>query len=403
MPIDLTALAQSAIGTAVNGGLNSIGQAIANKNQYKYWERAYDKQRKDALADRAYNENILRNSAGIERNSKVMAGLNPALAQGQVQLAGIDTNSVNGINFGNYNPFGQSRFGDYLSANSLLSSQAANLSADTKKKNAETKKTQTDTEYTNEQLDVYRRTKTALIAQADQTLTNMRLSGQLTKTQAENIKRGFKLLDANTNNVLAQTDRLKKLTPKELSQLDAAIANLKAQTTKTGLESQALKYENVLRSLGIVPGNDVWSNLLGSAMMGKTSEVVTQFISQVFDGFIAGFRSLGDKFKEGTGNSGHPIFSEEGFDENIYNRHKPQRYVRFEKQKNGDVKEVIYWRRYNYKEGRWNNYERAKTQNVRKGIRFPNGLFGTKIVKPGDAVYDWWKKHGGKHYFKYAY
>ena len=96
MPIDLTALAQSAIGTAVNGGLNSIGQAIANKNQYKYWERAYDKQRKDALADRAYNENILRNSAGIERNSKVMAGLNPALAQGQVQLAGIDTNSVNG-------------------------------------------------------------------------------------------------------------------------------------------------------------------------------------------------------------------------------------------------------------------------------------------------------------------
>ena len=134
MPIDLTALAQSAIGTAVNGGLNSIGQAIANKNQYKYWERAYDKQRKDALADRAYNENILRNSAGIERNSKVMAGLNPALAQGQVQLAGIDTNSVNGINFGNYNPLGQSRFGDYLSANSLLSSQAANLSADTKKK-----------------------------------------------------------------------------------------------------------------------------------------------------------------------------------------------------------------------------------------------------------------------------
>ena len=121
MPIDLTALAQSAIGTAVNGGLNSIGQAIANKNQYKYWERAYDKQRKDALADRAYNENILRNSAGIERNSKVMAGLNPALAQGQVQLAGIDTNSVNGINFGNYNPFGQLLVGIFCVGLSLLS------------------------------------------------------------------------------------------------------------------------------------------------------------------------------------------------------------------------------------------------------------------------------------------
>lgn len=344
--------------------ISAIGQGIGNSNSFKNWQKTYNIQRRDALADRAYQENLLRHSAEIDKHSKQMAGINPVLGMGNgnIPLASVPISQSNGTSLPNSNPLASfSDFGNQFLQASLLDSQKENLDSASAKNRADASKTATDTQQAKEALDVYRKTKTSLIAQADAALQQMLADKQLKQEQVENIRRGYKVLDANTDNIMAQTERLKQLTPLEQSELLQKINNLKAATNKTQLESAAVGYENVLRRLGIVPGNDIWSNLLGSAMMGKTGEVVSQFLTQMVNGFTSGLTTIFDTVRQGYEYS-KPVLSSEGFDQHVYNLHKPRHLMRFERTRQGNIKPVVYWQRYNYKTGTYGPLERAKNQ-----------------------------------------
>lgn len=344
--------------------ISAIGQGIGNSNSFKNWQKTYNIQRRDALADRAYQENLLRHSAEIDKHSKQMAGINPVLGMGNgnIPLASVPTAQSNGSMLPNSNPLASfSDFGNQFFQASLLDSQKENLDSSSAKNRADASKTATDKEQAQEALEVYRKTKNSLIAQVDATLQQMLADKQLKQEQVENIRRGYKVLDANSDNILAQTERLKKLTPKELEELTQKINNLKAATNKTQLEAAAVGYENVLRRLGIVPGNDVWSNLLGSAMMGKTSTVVSNFLTQLANGFTTAITKIND-----VRDKVEPVVSKKGFDKYVYNTHKPYATIVFDGK---SPRGTIYWHTYDYRRGRWNKF-RAKNQNPSGTIRW---------------------------------
>ena len=348
--------------------ISAIGQGIGNSNSFKNWQKTYNIQRRDALADRAYQENLLRHSAEIDKHSKQMAGINPVLGMGNgnIPLASVPTSQSNGTFLPNTNPLAPfADFGNQFFQASLLDSQKENLDSQSAKNRADASKTSTDEQQAKEALDVYRKTKTSLIAQADAALQQMLADKQLKQEQVENIRRGYKVLDANTDNIMAQTDRLKKLTPKEQDLLLQKINNLKAATNKTQLEAAAVGYENVLRRLGIIPGNDIWSNLLGSAMMGRTGEVVSKFIVQLVNGFTSGLSTIFDTVRKGY-ESSKPVLSMEGFDKYVYNTHKPYATIVFDGK---SPRGTIYWHTYDYRRGRWNKF-RAKNQNPSGTIRW---------------------------------
>lgn len=342
--------------------ISAIGQGIGNSNSFKNWQKTYNIQRRDALADRAYQENLLRHSAEIDKHSKQMAGINPVLGMGNgnIPLASVPTAQSNGAMLPNTNPLTSfSDFGEQFAQAYLLDSQKENLDSASAKNRADASKTATDNEQAQEALDVYRKTKTSLIAQSDAVLQKMLADKQLTQEQVENIRRGYKVLDANTDNILAQTDRLRKLTPLELSELTQKINNLKAATNKTNLESAATAYENQLRRLGIIPGNDIWSNLLGSAMMGQTGVVVSSFITQLVNGLSKAITTISD-LPNSSDNAPvvNQLLTQKGFDKFVYNRHEPYMTIKY----NGDGTSTLYWHTYDYKRKRWNKFP-SKSQN----------------------------------------
>lgn len=372
----------------LGNAFSALGQGFANTDSFRNWQKTYNIQRQDALADRAYQENLLRHSAEIDKHSKQMAGINPVLGlgNGNLPIASAPIAQSNGTMLPNSNPLASfSDFGNLFAQSSLLDSQKENLDSASAKNRADASKTATDAEQAKEALDVYRKTKTSLIAQADAVLQQMLADKKLKLEQVENIRRGYKVLDANTDNIMAQTDRLKKLTPLEQSQLLQKINNLKAATNKTQLEAAAVGYENVLRRLGIVPGNDIWSNLLGSAMMGQTGEVISRFIYQMVNGLTSGLSAIFDNAKKGFDMS-KPILSSEGFDQHVYNMHKPRHLMRFECKKNGQIVPVVYWQRYNYKTGSYGPLERSKSQFF-NSFR-PRSFVGRNfVVKRGSRTY----------------
>lgn len=254
--------------------IGAVGSLFGNRAQRKYNEQMYERQRQDALADRAFENTY--NSPAEQMKRLQSAGLNPNLVYGHGQAVG-ESVKTRGSDTGSYNP---SNPGDSLSrlsgslmdiydialkeaqtdnvraATEVSKMQAVNTAADTAQKMASTGKLGVDTDIARKNLQY-----------ADDVIS--------TSLEASKASTAKTLVDTQVN--LDQNERQRLLTNQSLAKGVEEILNLRASRAKTQDERneinariKVLANDNTLRELdiqlrkmGINPGDPAYMRMAG--------------------------------------------------------------------------------------------------------------------------------------------
>ena len=328
--------------TLAGGLLGMFGQSSANSSQYNNWLKSYRRQRADALADRQYNEWLMRNSALIERESKLRAGINPAMGNGNIQTISNPTNNVSGNDFGNYNPFAGFQAGlANLSQNMMIASQIKNTDANTKKTEADTNKTVTDTEKVRLEIDQFKKTFDTVVDTAKQNLNNLKLQGQLTDEQIKKTSKEIDALQVSMNLTDEQIKRIKDMTPVEISQMKANIVGILSGASLNKQQAYGVALENQLKGIGIYPGADWLTNFIMMSKKGEVGNILTGLISGVVDGIVKLYNKVKDAYDDSPLKGPHVVARAR---DDFFGTNQPYRsyYV------NNSGRVTIYDWKYNY-------------------------------------------------------
>lgn len=301
----------------VNTGLGMVSSLFGNSAkdkaqeraaqlQFENWQKTYNIQRKDALAD--YDRNLkdqrqlMIDQAGLQRQGMEAAGLNPAQGQGSISLGGASVNDVRSSD-GSYNPVtrdAMTNFGQYIADAFDPAKQAmiANTIAQTHKLDMETKKGATEIELL--QYDLKKREATfaeevqalrdqfssiASKALADaylpqkeyysiqQLITAVDITKNELKLSNINVKFASKMKRAEYNKLLAEVDNLKSL--KNLNDANSSLVNVKKGFAELGIDISSH-----------------YGSLLGPLMSGKGKEIAESALQTLSGFFGAMLRNL---------------------------------------------------------------------------------------------------------------
>lgn len=305
----------SSVGDALGGGLVNTGlgfasslfgnaakdaaQARAAQLQFENWQKTYNIQRKDALAD--YDRNLkdqrqlMIDQAGLQRQGMEAAGLNPAQGQGSISLGGANVNDVRSSD-GSYNPVtrdAMTNFGQYIADAFDPAKQAmiANTIAQTHKLDMETKKGATETELL--QYDLKKREATfdeevqALRDQFSSIASKALADTYLPQKEYWAIEQLINEVDITKNKLkLSNIDveYAREMKKAEWNKLQAEVDNLKSSKDLNDANSSLIKVKKGFAELGIDISSH-YGSLLGPLMSGKGKEIAESAL-QTLSGFF---------------------------------------------------------------------------------------------------------------------
>lgn len=302
---------------AVNTGLGMVSSLFGNaakdkaqeraaQLQFENWQKTYNIQRKDALAD--YDRNLkdqrqlMIDQAGLQRQGMEAAGLNPAQGQGSISLGGANVNDVRSSE-GSYNPVtrdAMTNFGQYIADAFDPAKQAmiANTIAQTHKLDMETRKGATETELLrydlekreltfNEEVQALRNQFSSIASKAlaDGYLSQKEYyATEQLKTAVDITKNELKLSNINV-------EWARKMKKAEWNKLKAEVDNLKSLEDLNDANAALVKVKKGFAELGIDISSH-YGSLLGPLMSGKGKEIAESALQTLSGFFGAMLRTL---------------------------------------------------------------------------------------------------------------
>jgi len=288
MPLPLLPLI-GAGASLIGSGINALSQSSTNRSQLNFSREMYERQRKDALTDTAFQNEY--NSPAATMARLKAAGLNPNLIYGQgTQAAGTSAQTRSASPPG-YNPQAPK-----IDASGV---QVALMQMyDLQKTQAETNKIEAMTKLLQEQAGLP-------TAQKALTHANIGLIGANTERQKFEVEKGKSILPLSLEAMQSQikktnADTTYTLDQNERSQLASAtsfataienILSMRANRAKTYAEKRnleetlkLLKQDGILkaadiklRELGINPGDPAWVRLGAQALQSKPMDKLNTY------------------------------------------------------------------------------------------------------------------------------
>lgn len=302
--------------SSLGGLVSSVGSALpvvgglfkkANSNALKQYQREqqinfdFDK-RRALLSQQLGQENasytdkltrsLMSDSASLEKQGKLSAGVNPSFADGSSaspQGAAVASPSVGsaGSSPGTFNAGfqqagmlsnGLTSMVDALVKLSKLPKEAKNIDADTQGKQANTKKTEVDTQGSaldnagkaiqNEILD---ETKGVIIDQAFANLDQTFASTAKTQQEKDNLVEQANILKQNLRTVTFDADHYEQTYRKNMSKLDAEVDDLKASKSLKDAQANLTTIEARFKDMGIGISNDLLGTAIAVLASGNTA------------------------------------------------------------------------------------------------------------------------------------
>lgn len=296
----LTSLVGGAIGSLVGGNAERQAQERAAQLQFENWSKTYNRQRMDALADYERNlkdqRQLMLEQAGIQKQSLINAGINPANQAGNMTLTVPGINNVEQSD-GSYNPVNQTAgplasFADYTRRmmDPLYRAQLDLVNAQADKVKTDADKGKTEGELLKNQLEYASKTLKDRISLVTQQL-NEKLLDVSIKGYESDLKQGethmqeqkFQLLKNQVSLLAEQVTSAKAVAKyadeynaQKVEELKATINNLNADTGIKEVDKELKNIEKAYKSIGININSELGQ--IGALILNSNSQPIAKMV-----------------------------------------------------------------------------------------------------------------------------